>query len=55
MKSMLYDDGKVIMSGILSEDAAVITSTAIKYGLKLEKSLNKDNWLSLSFIADKMP
>lgn len=48
----LNDGGQLFLSGFYTEDVAAIETECIKYGLKPEERLERENWTALSFFKD---
>lgn len=46
----LVDEGRIIVSGILAEDAQYVLNEAYRCGLHHENTEEESNWISLSFI-----
>ena len=46
----LSGNGQLFLSGFYNHDISMIVEECSKYGLKLEESLEKNNWVSLKFI-----
>jgi len=52
LKKSLQENGRILLSGLLSTDENSIVDTCHK-DLRLEKRMEKDNWISLLFINQK--
>jgi ribosomal protein L11 methyltransferase len=48
--SHLVDEGRILVSGILAEDAQYVLNAAYQSGLHHENTEEESNWISLSFI-----
>jgi len=48
--SHLVDEGRILVSGILAEDAQYVLNEAYRCGLHHENTEEESNWISLSFI-----
>jgi len=48
--SCILDKGVLLLSGFYKEDIPVIDAEVSKYGLSLEKTLERNNWVSLKYI-----
>ncbi|TJY37273.1 50S ribosomal protein L11 methyltransferase [Pontimicrobium aquaticum] len=46
----LHKNGQLFLSGFYKHDIPIIEEECSKYGLKLEESLERNNWVSLKFI-----
>jgi ribosomal protein L11 methyltransferase len=46
----ILDKGVLLLSGFYKEDIPVIDAEVSKYGLSLEKTLERNNWVSLKYI-----
>ncbi|MEE9361548.1 MAG: 50S ribosomal protein L11 methyltransferase [Cellulophaga sp.] len=46
----LNRDGELFLSGFYKEDILMISSKCEEYGLKLEKNLEKNNWVSVKYV-----
>jgi len=46
----LKKEGLLFLSGFYKDDISIINKECSKYGLKLQESLEKNNWVSLKFI-----
>jgi ribosomal protein L11 methyltransferase len=46
----LLHNGILLLSGFYKEDIPVINEEVSKYGLTLEKTLERNNWVSLKYI-----
>ena len=45
----LYDNGVLLLSGFYQEDIPIIDAEASKYNLKLQKIIERNNWVALKF------
>lgn len=45
----LNENGIILFSGFYSEDIPIIDAEVAKYGLKLEKTIERNNWVSLRY------
>ena len=50
----LAEKGILLLSGLLSDDKEHITSLASTYNFVLDKQLQRDNWISLKLIKNKV-
>jgi ribosomal protein L11 methyltransferase len=48
--SCLNENGIILFSGFYKEDIEIIDSEVAKYGLRLDKTLERNNWVSLKYI-----
>ncbi|MHB1197582.1 MAG: 50S ribosomal protein L11 methyltransferase [Lutibacter sp.] len=48
--SCLNDKGVILLSGFYKEDIAVIDAEISKYGLKLDKQIERNNWVALKYV-----
>lgn len=46
----LNENGVILFSGFYKEDIAIIDAEVKKYGLKLEKTIERNNWVSLKYL-----
>ena len=46
----LNDDGVILFSGFYKEDIPVIDAEVSKYGLKLDRTIERNNWVSLKYM-----
>ncbi|MFL0104406.1 50S ribosomal protein L11 methyltransferase [Tenacibaculum maritimum] len=46
----LHKEGVLLLSGFYKEDIPVINEEVIKYGLKLDKTLERNNWVALKYL-----
>lgn len=46
----LNEDGVILFSGFYKDDIPVIDTEVSKYGLKLDKTIERNNWVSLKYI-----
>ncbi|MCD9585191.1 50S ribosomal protein L11 methyltransferase [Tenacibaculum maritimum] len=46
----LHKEGVLLLSGFYKEDIPVINEEVIKYGLKLDKILERNNWVALKYL-----
>ncbi len=46
----LNDDGIILFSGFYQEDIPIIDAEVSKYGLTLDKTIERNNWVSLKYI-----
>ena len=46
----LNRDGELFLSGFYKEDIPMISSKCEEFGLKLEKNLEKNNWVSVKYV-----
>ncbi|CAA0190766.1 50S ribosomal protein L11 methyltransferase [Tenacibaculum maritimum] len=46
----LHKEGVLLLSGFYKEDIPVINEEVIKYGLKLDKTLERNNWAALKYL-----
>jgi len=46
----LSENGVILLSGFYKEDIPVIDSEVSKYGLKLEKQIERNNWVALKYV-----
>lgn len=46
----LNDKGVILLSGFYKEDIPVIDAEVSKYGLKLDKQIERNNWVALKYI-----
>ncbi|CAA0142439.1 Ribosomal protein L11 methyltransferase [Tenacibaculum maritimum] len=46
----LRKEGVLLLSGFYKEDIPVINEEVIKYGLKLDKTLERNNWVALKYL-----
>ena len=46
----LNTDGVILFSGFYKEDIPIIDAEVSKYGLKLDKTIERNNWVSLKYI-----
>ena len=46
----LNKDGVILFSGFYKEDIPIIDAEVSKYGLKLDKTIERNNWVSLKYI-----
>ena len=46
----LNDDGIILFSGFYQEDIPIIDAEVSKYGLTLDKIIDRNNWVSLKYI-----
>lgn len=51
--SHLLDEGRILVSGILAEDAQYVLNEAYRCGLHHDNTEEDSNWISLSFIKPK--
>ena len=52
--SHLVDEGRILLSGILAEDAQYVLNEAYRCGLHHENTEEESNWICLSFIKPEM-
>ena len=45
----LQEGGILLLSGFYEQDIPVIDAEVIKYGLKLEKFIQRNNWVALKY------
>ncbi|MFO7672745.1 MAG: 50S ribosomal protein L11 methyltransferase [Lutibacter sp.] len=48
--SCLNDNGVILLSGFYKEDIPVIDAEVSKYGLKLDKQIERNNWVALKYV-----
>ncbi|MDD3722687.1 MAG: 50S ribosomal protein L11 methyltransferase [Lutibacter sp.] len=48
--SCLNKNGVILLSGFYKEDIPIIDSEVSKYGLKLDKQIERNNWVSLKYV-----
>lgn len=48
--SCLNDKGVILLSGFYKEDISIIDSEVSKYGLKLDKQIERNKWVSLKYV-----
>jgi ribosomal protein L11 methyltransferase len=48
--SCLNDNGIILFSGFYKEDIPIIDAEVVKYGLKLETVIERNNWVSLKYL-----
>ncbi|MDO9275075.1 MAG: 50S ribosomal protein L11 methyltransferase [Lutibacter sp.] len=48
--SCLTDNGVILLSGFYKEDIPVIDAEVSKYGLKLAKQIERNNWVALKYV-----
>lgn len=48
--SCLNDKGVILLSGFYKEDISVIDAEVSKYGLKLDKQIERNNWVALKYV-----
>jgi len=48
--SCLGEKGVILLSGFYKEDIPVIDAEVSKYGLKLEKQIERNNWVALKYV-----
>lgn len=48
--SCLNDKGVILLSGFYKEDIPVIDAEVSKYGLKLDKQIERNNWVALKYV-----
>ncbi len=48
--SCLNSNGAILLSGFYKEDIPVIDAEVSKYGLKLEKTIERNNWVALKYV-----
>ncbi|CAA0261345.1 Ribosomal protein L11 methyltransferase [Tenacibaculum maritimum] len=46
----LHKEGVLLLSGFYKEDIPIINEEVIKYGLKLDKTLERNNWVALKYL-----
>jgi len=46
----LNDDGVILFSGFYKEDIPVIDAEVSKYGFKLDRTIERNNWVSLKYM-----
>ncbi len=46
----LDENGVILLSGFYKEDIPVIDAEVSKYGLKLDKQIERNNWVSLKYV-----
>jgi len=46
----LNDDGVILFSGFYKEDISIIDAEVSKYELKLDRTIERNNWVSLKYI-----
>ncbi|CAA0212029.1 50S ribosomal protein L11 methyltransferase [Tenacibaculum maritimum] len=46
----IHKEGVLLLSGFYKEDIPVINEEVIKYGLKLDKTLERNNWVALKYL-----
>ena len=46
----LTENGVILLSGFYTEDISVIDEEVSKYGLKLDKQLERNNWVALKYV-----
>ena len=46
----LDQEGTLLLSGFYKDDMVVIESEVIKYGLVLDKMIQKNNWIALKYL-----
>ncbi|SNR70681.1 [LSU ribosomal protein L11P]-lysine N-methyltransferase [Lutibacter agarilyticus] len=48
----LNKEGVILFSGFYTEDIPIIDAEVLKYGLKLDKTIERNNWVSLKYISE---
>ena len=48
----LNKEGVILFSGFYKEDISIIDAEVSKYGLKLDKTIERNNWVSLKYIFE---
>lgn len=48
--SCLDENGVILLSGFYKEDISVIDAEVSKYGLKLDKQIERNNWVALKYV-----
>ena len=48
--SCLNENGVILLSGFYKEDIPVIDAEVSKYGLKLDKQIERNNWVALKYV-----
>jgi ribosomal protein L11 methyltransferase len=48
--SSLNENGVILLSGFYKEDIPVIDTEVSKYGLKLDKQIERNNWVALKYV-----
>lgn len=48
--SCLNENGVILLSGFYKEDITVIDEEVSKYGLKLDKQIERNNWVALKYV-----
>lgn len=48
--SCLSENGVILLSGFYKEDIPVIDAEVSKYGLKLDKQIERNNWVALKYV-----
>jgi len=48
--SCLNEKGVILLSGFYKEDISVIDAEVSKYGLKLDKQIERNNWVALKYV-----
>ncbi|MFZ2430709.1 MAG: 50S ribosomal protein L11 methyltransferase, partial [Lutibacter sp.] len=48
--SCLDENGVILLSGFYKEDIPVIDAEVSKYGLKLDKQIERNNWVALKYV-----
>ena len=46
----LVDDGVILFSGFYQDDIPVIDAEVSKYGLKIDKNIERNNWVALKYL-----
>ncbi|MFL0092381.1 50S ribosomal protein L11 methyltransferase [Tenacibaculum maritimum] len=46
----IHKEGVLLLSGFYKEDIPIINEEVIKYGLKLDKTLERNNWVALKYL-----
>jgi ribosomal protein L11 methyltransferase len=46
----LNEKGIILFSGFYKEDIPAIDAAVSKYGLKLDKTIERNNWVSLKYV-----
>jgi len=49
LAGLLSDDGMMVLSGILDEQAGGVTEAAQQHGLHLVETLQSSDWVALAF------